>query len=96
MKYDIDELAKSNVHVISNDPRKSPSIYWLKKTGVYVEPTFTLRTLSIVGCLVAIIGMVVLAKKQKRRISIPCRGTLSPQRKMRQMLRRRSAHDHEK
>ena len=34
MKYDIDELAKSNVKVISNDPRKSPNVYWLKKTGV--------------------------------------------------------------
>jgi hypothetical protein len=97
MKYDIDELAKSNVHVISNDPRKSPNIYWLKKTGVYVEPTFTVRTtLSlIVGCLVAIIG--VLAKKQKRRISIiSCCGSLSPQRKMRLILRRRPVHDHEK
>ncbi len=38
MNYNANELHKSDVHVISNDPRKSPNEYWLKKTGVFVEP----------------------------------------------------------
>eukprot|EP00584_Thalassiosira_punctigera_P015719 CAMPEP_0172554692 /NCGR_PEP_ID=MMETSP1067-20121228/55949_1 /TAXON_ID=265564 ORGANISM="Thalassiosira punctigera, Strain Tpunct2005C2" /NCGR_SAMPLE_ID=MMETSP1067 /ASSEMBLY_ACC=CAM_ASM_000444 /LENGTH=443 /DNA_ID=CAMNT_0013343115 /DNA_START=47 /DNA_END=1375 /DNA_ORIENTATION=- len=38
MNYDLNELERNNVLVISNDPRKSRSEYWLRKTGVFVEP----------------------------------------------------------
>lgn len=93
MNYNKDELEKSDVHVISNDPRKSPNIYWLKKTGVFVEPRNTLRDV----CEIAVVCLVLMGLfAKKRRIHLINGGKLSPYRRASQLLRRKPVHDHEK
>ena len=96
MNYKIDELENSDVHVISNDPRKSPNVYWLKKTGVFVEPgNVVLRDVSevTVGCIV-LFGLCFFAKK--RRSPLINGGKFLPYRRIPQLLIRKQVHDHEK
>ena len=98
MNYNADELARSDVRVISNDPRKSPNVYWLKKTGVFVEPRNALRDASevAVGCIVLFLGLFLFAKEKRRSPLINGRKYVSPHRRIPQLLRRKQVHDHEK
>jgi len=98
MNYNVDELEKSDVRVISNDPRKSPNVYWLKKTGVFVEPRNVLRDASevAVGCIVLLFGLFLFAKKKRRSPLINGGKLVSPYRRIPQLLRRKQVHDHEK
>jgi hypothetical protein len=76
MNYNIKELEHSAVPVISNDPRKSPSIHWLKKTGVYVEPRHILRDTMRLGIFCIVIFGIRLCAKKKLSLSIKHRGSL--------------------
>ena len=92
MNYNTEELEKSDVPVISNDPRKSPSEYWLRKTGVFIEP----RSTFVIACEVAAVCLFMLGLYEfakKRRISILKR-PVSPRGRMSHFLRKKS-HDHE-
>jgi hypothetical protein len=93
MNYNTNELEKSDVHVISNDPRKSPNVYWLKKTGVVVEPRNLLR--DVCGMAVGCIVLFLFAKK-RRGYLISVGKLLSPRRKIPQILRKKQVHDHMK
>jgi hypothetical protein len=95
MNYNPDELEKSDVRVVSNDPRKSPSAYWRKKVGALVSPRNVLRDVSetAVGCIM-LFGLFLFAVK--RRYPLLNGAKLSPYRRMHQLLRRKQVHDHEK
>lgn len=100
MNYNVEELKKSDVLVISNDPRRSPSEYWLKKSGVFVEPRNVYHDILMAGVFLIVIGLVM-----KRRCRIPLmnrtrdnmmmNGQLSPRRRMGFGLRWKQGHDHE-
>ncbi len=95
MNYDANELHKSDVNVISNDPRKSPNEYWLKKTGVFVEPRNLLRDVCGLAAGSIVILLWLFAKK-RRGILISVGKLLSSPRKVPQILRRNQVHDHVK
>ena len=63
MHYNANELEKSGVLVVENDPHKSPNEYWLRKTGVFVEPkNANLDSFWKMACLV----FLVLFANRKR------------------------------
>ena len=104
MNYNIVELKKSDVPVISNDPRKSPSVYWLKKTGMFVEPSHTmLHVCEMVVLSLFVLGLRYYAKKKRLPFVMKVRPILlSPHGRVGNWLSRRKchpkkprAHDHE-
>ncbi len=100
MNYDIEELKKSDVLVISNDPRRSPSEYWLRKTGVFVEPRNVYLDVMMAGVFFIVFGLVVKRRSRVRVTNRSCdnmmmNGQLSPRRRMGLGLRWKQGHDHE-
>lgn len=104
MNYNTAELKKSDVPVISNDPRKSPSVYWLKKTGMFVEPSHTLlHVCEMVVLILFVLGLRYYAKKKRLPFVMKVRPILLPPRgRVGNWLSRRKchpkkprAHDHE-
>lgn len=100
MNYNAEELKKSDVLVISNDPRRSPSEYWLRRSGVFVEPRNIRLDILMAGVFLVVCGLVL---KRRRRIPVMNRtcdnnmmnGHLSPRRRMGLGLRWKHGHDHE-
>lgn len=94
MNYNAEELQKSDVLVVSNDPRKSPSKFWLKKTGVLVEPTDyapLAKGAMALACLV-LLGFVA----KKRQVFAKKRFLPLPRRRIGKLvLRKKHGHDHE-
>ncbi len=94
MNYNMNELEKSDVHVISNDPRKSPNVFWLKKTGVFVEPRNLARDIcGLVACSIVVLLWLLARKRRGILMSV---GKLLSRRKIPQILRRKQVHDHVK
>ena len=98
MNYNSVELEKSSVPVISNDPRKSPSEFWLRKTGVWVEPRNRLLEVGemVMFCLL-VLGLRLFAKK--KRFTLMKRPVLRTPGKLGHWMSRRNQkarrHDHE-
>ncbi|KAL7530403.1 hypothetical protein ACHAXR_003475 [Thalassiosira sp. AJA248-18] len=98
MNYNAEELERSNVPVIANDPRKSPSEYWLRKSGVFVDPARnrfldSVRVIAVVMCL----GLFVLFARRKRIPLMILKRPLSPRSRMGhlRLKRKQSSHDHD-
>mmetsp|Transcript_7679 Transcript_7679/g.16610 ORF Transcript_7679/g.16610 Transcript_7679/m.16610 type:complete len:507 (+) Transcript_7679:165-1685(+) len=91
MNYNANELEMSNVLVVSNDPRQSPSEYWLRKTGVFVEPR------NDVFLAVACLGLAVLVLFMKKRRVLLMKGSLRPcnSRLGNLMLKRKLGYGHD-
>mmetsp|Transcript_17869 Transcript_17869/g.32296 ORF Transcript_17869/g.32296 Transcript_17869/m.32296 type:complete len:139 (+) Transcript_17869:60-476(+) len=91
MNYNANELEISNVLVVSNDPRQSPSEYWLRKTGVLVEPKNNM--FLAVACL----GLAVLVLFVKKRRILLMKGSLRPcsSRLGNLMLKRKLGYGHD-
>ncbi|KAL9180419.1 hypothetical protein ACHAXT_008389 [Thalassiosira profunda] len=94
MGYNTEELKRSNVPVIPNDPRKSPSEYWLKKTGVYVEKRnlFFHSMWMIAPVLLLCVGLCVRLMRTRIRLLLR---PLSPRSRIGPlMLKRKLSHLH--
>ena len=61
MQYNDEELKSVDVEVISNDPRKSPSEFWQRKTGVYVE-----KGGGVAGKMLMLLLLFVLYAKRRQ------------------------------
>jgi len=92
MNYNADELEKSDVLVTSNDPRNSSSEYWLRKTGVFVEP----RNIFLDFTKIAVVCLVLLGLFAKRRRIPLLSRPLSPHGKLGHWLLKRRQHSHRK
>ena len=104
MSYNSEELKRFNVPVISNDPRKSPSEYWLKKTGVFVEPRniFLDSVWYMVAVCLVFLGIFAKRRRILLMTSCPWRKTtrpVSPRSRLCQLVLKRkitqpATHDH--
>lgn len=72
MNYSTDELKQTGVSVVPNDPRKSPSEYWLRKSGVY-----TPRQALIHVCKISVVCLVLGLFAERRRLLLMVRSRLS-------------------
>lgn len=93
MNYDVEELQRSNVPVIANDPRRSPNEYWTKKSGAFHEP----RNVFLDSIrFMAMVCFVLVGLLARRRRIPPLMRKFSPRSPLVKLMRKgRVAHDHE-
>ena len=97
MNYNIEELKKWDIPVISNNPRKSPSEYWLRKTGVLVKPRQVFLNFVVSGIFLVFLGLFI-KRRRLPLINDMCvklmKRPLSPRHRMGLSMRKKQGHDH--
>ena len=95
MNYNSEELARSNVQVIANDARRSPNVYWLRRTGVFVEPRNLVRESLYMMGMVVCIGLLALFVVMRKRLSfVKFSRQLSPRSRMAHLVLKRKQRSH--